>query len=155
MSVRDADLVDIGPAATMLSQAGFRGWSRDALSALMRQPTGAVVVDGRSGVPKGVAVGSAVADEAEIHAVVVASSERRRGAGRRLVRALVQRLAAAGAEAVHLEVRADNASALHLYETEGFVRQGRRPRFYGDVDAVLMSLPVLSVERRLPAPDEM
>ena len=40
---------------------------------------------------------------------------------------------------VHLEVRPTNGVAISLYESLGFRTTGRRPRYYGDEDALLMT----------------
>jgi [ribosomal protein S18]-alanine N-acetyltransferase len=37
-------------------------------------------------------------------------------------------------------VRPTNVAAMALYESLGFLETGRRPRYYGDEDAVLMTL---------------
>jgi ribosomal-protein-alanine N-acetyltransferase len=44
------------------------------------------------------------------------------------------------ARLVHLEVRPSNATARTLYRSLGFRETGRRPRYYGDEDALLMTL---------------
>ena len=41
---------------------------------------------------------------------------------------------------MHLEVRPSNAAARTLYRSLGFRETGRRPRYYGDEDALLMTL---------------
>lgn len=61
-----------------------------------------------------------------------------RGLGRRLLRASLSELAAAGASVVKLEVRESNHRAQDLYDDEGF-RPGRRiPRYYGDGEAAFV-----------------
>lgn len=79
---------------------------------------------------------------ADVMTVAVTPQARGAGLGRRLLRALVA--LAAGAEALMLEVRADNGAARALYGSEGFEVVSVRRRYYGDVDAVVM--------RRLLAP---
>ncbi len=80
-------------------------------------------------------------DEAHISAVAVAGEARRRGHGRRLVRALVALAGSLGAEAVTLEVRASNEAARALYRGCGFEEVGERRRYYPDgEDAVIMTL---------------
>jgi ribosomal-protein-alanine N-acetyltransferase len=61
-----------------------------------------------------------------------------RGIGTLLLRDL---LAAAGPRPVFLDVRADNAVAQRLYERHGFVRVGRRRKYYqpSGTDALVMS----------------
>jgi ribosomal protein S18 acetylase RimI-like enzyme len=57
---------------------------------------------------------------------------------RALLTAGRRHLAGFGCEACYLEVRADNAAAIALYEAEGFHPIGRRPGYYGrGTDAVL------------------
>ncbi len=79
---------------------------------------------------------------ADVMTVAVTPQARGAGLGRRLLRALVA--LAAGAEALMLEVRADNGAARALYGSEGFEVVSVRRRYYGDVDALVM--------RRLLAP---
>jgi ribosomal-protein-alanine N-acetyltransferase len=82
-----------------------------------------------------------VVPEADVQTVAVAPQERGRGTGRALLGALIHRAGARGATVLHLEVRADNAAAIGLYEVLGFVADGRRRDYYGrGRDAVLMSL---------------
>lgn len=78
-------------------------------------------------------------DTADLHRVVVASSERRRGVGTALVRHALADCRRAGVRRLLLEVRADNSSALELYRGLGFVEIDRRPGYYGrGSDALVM-----------------
>ena len=88
--------------------------------------------------------------EADVQTIAVAPSAQGRGVGTRLLRALTARAARSGARSLLLEVRADNAAAIALYEREGFERISVRRRYYqpGDVDAWIMR------RRPLPAPGE-
>lgn len=80
--------------------------------------------------------------EADVQTIGVAAHAQGRGLGRRLLGELVDLARAGGATALLLEVRADNAPALHLYGSVGFERIGVRRRYYqpGDVDAIVMRL---------------
>lgn len=81
-----------------------------------------------------------VGPEADVQTVAVAPTEQGRGTGGLLVAELIELAAEAGAGVLHLEVRADNTRAIGLYESHGFVVDGRRRDYYGrGVDAVLMS----------------
>ncbi len=51
-----------------------------------------------------------------------------RGFGRAMLRALEEAAAGAGIEQLELDVVADNARAIHLYESLGYVRHGLFPR---------------------------
>ena len=89
--------------------------------------------------------------EADVQTIAVAPAAQGRGVGTLLLRALTARAARSGANSLLLEVRADNAPAIALYEREGFERISVRRRYYqpGDVDAGIMR------RRPLPAPGEV
>lgn len=73
--------------------------------------------------------------------VLVDPIARQRGIATRLMQDLLDRTTALGAgEGWTLEVRDGNEAAIHLYETFGFVNQGRRPGYYQDTgeDALVM-----------------
>ena len=81
-----------------------------------------------------------VADEAHVMTLAVPPGSRRRGLGRVLVRAALADPALAGVSRVHLEVRPSNAPARALYASLGFRETGLRKNYYGDEDALLMTL---------------
>jgi len=94
----------------------------------------------RSGVPflvaqhGGAVIGYVIAhhavDEAEILNLGVAATQRRHGAGRALVEAILGALRTKGIGAVYLEVRESNAAAQRLYAALGFGQVGRRRGYY-------------------------
>ncbi|KGM10664.1 ribosomal protein S18-alanine N-acetyltransferase [Cellulomonas bogoriensis] len=79
---------------------------------------------------------------AQVMTLGVATRAQRRGLGRVLLGALVDRARQLGARAVMLEVRVDNDPALELYRGAGFEVLARRRRYYQpeDVDAFTMAL---------------
>jgi [ribosomal protein S18]-alanine N-acetyltransferase len=79
-----------------------------------------------------------VLGELHITTIAVRPEYRRRGHARALIGAALA--AYPNASYVHLEVRPTNVEAIALYEALGFSETGRRPRYYGDEDAVLMTL---------------
>lgn len=82
-----------------------------------------------------------VVPEADVQTVAVAVEEQGRGTGRALLAALVEQARARRAGLLHLEVRADNAAAIGLYQAMGFAADGRRRDYYGrGNDALLMTL---------------
>jgi len=81
-----------------------------------------------------------LSDEAHIVTIAVRPEQRRRGFARTLVEAALADPASAGARRVHLEVRPSNVGARALYGSVGFVQTGLRPAYYGDEDALLMTL---------------
>ena len=84
-------------------------------------------------------------DTADVMTIAVGPAYRGMGLGDRLLDELVARATARGAQALLLEVRADNAPALALYARHGFQELSVRRRYYqpGDVDALVL-------RRRLP-----
>jgi ribosomal-protein-alanine N-acetyltransferase len=78
------------------------------------------------------------ADELHVMNIAVRPESRRRGLARRLLTSAISEHPEA--RTVYLEVRPSNASARSLYDSLGFSTVGRRPRYYGDEDALIMSL---------------
>ncbi len=79
-------------------------------------------------------------DQAEVQTIGVDPAAQHQGIGRAMLRDL---LFAAGDRQVLLEVRTDNASAIALYESEGFARVGLRRHYYtpSGADAFTMTRP--------------
>ena len=73
-----------------------------------------------------------VADSATITKVSVNRALQNKGLGKILMDDLLTRAQEAGAVYVSLEVRVSNASAIHLYEINGFKNMGVRKRYYPD-----------------------
>ena len=79
-----------------------------------------------------------ILDELHVMTIAVRPESRRRGYAKELVKAaLVEN---PDASLVYLEVRPGNEPARALYESLGFFVSGVRPRYYGDEDALLMTL---------------
>ena len=82
-------------------------------------------------------------DTADLDRIAALPQVRRRGVGRRLLGNLIDHAVNRGADRMLLEVAADNAGAVALYQSAGFVEIHRRDRYYpGGVEALVM-------ERRL------
>jgi [ribosomal protein S18]-alanine N-acetyltransferase len=69
---------------------------------------------------------------ARLYSIAVDPAARGGGLGLALLRAGERAAGARGATEMRLEVRADNAAAIALYEREGYVRFGRRDGYYED-----------------------
>lgn len=89
-----------------------------------------------------------VADETELLHLAVLREARRRGVGARLLGAVVGHARTEGKSQVVLEVRADNAAALALYEGAGFHRVATRPFYYQDGGRAIMMAIDLSAPSR-------
>ena len=81
-----------------------------------------------------------VADETHVTTVAVLPERRGRGCARALVGAALEAPASRESRRVHLEVRPSNTAARTLYASLGFDETGLRPRYYGNEDAILMTL---------------
>ena len=77
--------------------------------------------------------------DAEVQTIAVRGSAQGRGVGTELLTSMLAAAIEHRCMRILLEVRADNARAIGLYEKHGFVVNGRRPDYYAlGVDAVLM-----------------
>ena len=117
-----------------------RPWSAREIDDLMRSATVRSLV---SPGEDGFLLARVLAPEAEILTLAVAPEARRRGVGSSLLGRWIAEMEGLSVTDLHLEVAADNASALALYDRHRFVAAGRRPRYYSrpgaqPVDAVLM-----------------
>src|SRR2546430_1296486 len=92
----------------------------------------------------GYGVMSVGAGEAHILNLCVGGAFRCRGIGKRLLRSLIERAAAAGMGAAFLEVRPSNTAAIRLYLSMGFEQVGSRRGYYqalsGREDAAVLKL---------------
>jgi ribosomal-protein-alanine N-acetyltransferase len=88
----------------------------------------------------GYLVARQMTDEGEILNVGVEPQHRRRGVGRVLVAAGLERLQNLGARQVYLEVRESNAAARGLYDGFAFTEVSRRAKYYRQPveDAILL-----------------
>lgn len=115
-----------------------RPWSAALWREELESPFGSYMVLENGGVIVAHIGTKTVADELHVMTVAVRPRYRRRGYARAMISAAIA--ATSEARHVHLEVRPGNIAARTLYESMGFVVTGRRPRYYGDEDAVLMTL---------------
>jgi [ribosomal protein S18]-alanine N-acetyltransferase len=78
--------------------------------------------------------------EYEIHTIGVDPAYQGHGIGRQILNRLLK---FAGDDSVYLEVRTDNAPAIAMYESAGFVNVGLRKRYYrvSGADAYTMQRP--------------
>jgi ribosomal-protein-alanine N-acetyltransferase len=114
------------------------GWSQATLASLLALPGSfgmiATVLDNGAARPAGFALARVAADEAELLSIGVVPDAQRRGIARRLIAAVVERVAGAGATALFLEVGEANAPARALYDGLGFQMVGRRHHYYRATD---------------------
>jgi ribosomal-protein-alanine N-acetyltransferase len=131
---RDADRVAAWEAACFPGEA----WTRAQVLGELGRAGGIALLDEAGGY----VLGWALAGEAELLRIAVHPDGRRHGLGGRLMGAFQDAARAAGAEALFLEVRADNAPARALYAAQGWSGAGVRRRYYRDgTDAVVLTRP--------------
>ncbi|MBR5596977.1 MAG: ribosomal protein S18-alanine N-acetyltransferase [Lachnospiraceae bacterium] len=71
-----------------------------------------------------------IVGEGEITNVVTKNTKRGMGIGKQMLLQLLEEGSKMGAKEFSLEVRVSNVSAIHLYESLGFVTEGVRKNFY-------------------------
>jgi len=119
--------------------AGAETWD----AALARPEMFFLGIEDRSGRLAAMVSAAMTPDHADIHDLLVAPSERRRGLARQLVRALARHAGQRGIARLCLEVSENNLPARTLYERTGFRLDGTRRNYYRDgSEALLMSVAV-------------
>lgn len=112
-------------------------WDDAAIRALLEHPasTSLIAVAGSPKAVVGFVIGQLAADEAEILSLGVTPDWQKLGLGRMLVEGLARASRRGEAKRLFLEVADDNAAAIALYRSLGFVETGRRKRYYTRIDA--------------------
>lgn len=111
-----------------------RPWSADEFLDLKKSGCEIIASD------NGFIVWRVVDDTAEIYSIGVAPAARRTGIAAAMLGIMEQEVRNAGVTRIILEVRENNTAARALYENNGYIIDGRRPKYYeGTTDAILMS----------------
>ncbi|MEP4198937.1 MAG: GNAT family N-acetyltransferase [Aliishimia sp.] len=108
-------------------------WSHDSCATLLDQPMTALYT-----VDQGFLIASLFPPEGEILTICVHPDKRRQGKAGLLIHLLFQDV-----DIVHLEVAADNADALSMYEAMGFAQSGLRPAYYARADGTKVDALVM------------
>jgi len=127
---------DTAPLAALHAACFADAWDATAITRLLA--TGAFAHQSQNGFVLTRVAGG----EAEILTLAVVPQARGRGLGRALLHAAIAQSEALGAEAVFLEVGADNPHALALYAGLGFAKVGLRKAYYTSGDALVLRLPL-------------
>ena len=133
VTLRSATSADIPALMTLERQAATAAhWVQSDYDRLFDPagPTRLCLVIEEAGRIEGFLVALRAGAEWELENVVVAEGVRHRGVASRLLKELLDRAKAHGAEAVFLEVRESNMPARLLYEKWAFVESGRRKQYY-------------------------
>jgi ribosomal-protein-alanine N-acetyltransferase len=135
--INAVDPADID-ALVEIHAAGFRrGWSADEIEELVADQTVTSHVLRRESLfgarrPQGFILIRTVAGQAEVLTIAVAPAARGRGHGRALMEEALRSLYRDLVPEIFLEVDENNASAVSLYRSLGFVEVGRRKGYYGE-----------------------
>lgn len=123
---RDAEVI------AKLHAAGFyRGWPREDFAAYLsgRDTPAYIACDARRRIA-GFSMLRLAADEAELMTIAVDPKWRGKGVGAALMQAMFADLMLSPARRMFLEVAADNAAAIRLYDKLGFARLSERKGYY-------------------------
>lgn len=148
--IRDAGRGDL-PRLTELEALCFTTpWTAETLAGQLPDAMHVFLVAEEDGRITGYVNLMHVLDEGYIGNVAVDPAARRRGIGRALIAALLERAAALELSFVTLEVREGNAPAVGLYEGFGFERVGLRKNYYDSPreNAVLMTKTLKGSSKR-------
>ena len=150
MKLRPATPADIEPMmAVAQASSSAAHWTAEQYRDIFANESAtrlAVLATDPSSVGKenvvGFLVARQIAAEWELENIVVAASAKRRGIGRQLLDFLIKTAHETNSDMLFLEVRESNVPARRLYESAGFVENGRRKGYYPDPieDAILYRL---------------
>lgn len=91
----------------------------------------------------GFVIGQIVEDEAEIITLGVLPDSRKEGHGTDLLATFERDAQNKGAHSIFLEVSTENKAALALYKTRGFIRVGRRQKYYENAQGIAIDAFIL------------
>ncbi len=135
--VRPMSLADLPEVMRVDAASIPRPWSASLWREELESPFGFYLVLEEGGEVAAHIGLKLVADELHVMTLAVRPGSRRRGHARALVDAAIA--AHPEVKRVYLEVRPANVAARRLYVSLGFEVTGRRRRYYGDEDALLMT----------------
>ncbi len=133
---RKAERRDIGSIFKIEQMCFKQPWSFESLYFdICENDISYYIVAETDGLTAGYCSVHLIGDEGHIMNVAVRPEYRKRGIGQGLLEAMT---AQTGLSRYTLEVRESNEAAIRLYQKLGFVIFGKRPRYYGDEDALIM-----------------
>ncbi len=123
-------------------------WSKDGLREELDNPCACFLVAEHHNEVRGYLGAHVVVDEMSITNIAVSPAHRRHGVASGLLSAARHTAEERGLRRITLEVRVSNDAAIALYERNGFVKDGIRPRFYSapTEDAAIYSLYLTNEE---------
>lgn len=143
-SARESDLLAV---ADIERQSFPQPWTVGTFERFLDAPAFLVAVERDDGAGDSSVIGYVVADAVPNHGqplghikdLAVHPDRRRAGVGRQLLERAVCTLRSTGVGSIKLEVREQNAAAIRLYRSAGFVHRRTIPQYYDDgEDAMVM-----------------
>lgn len=128
--IREMMESDVGDVARIEEETFSMPWSENAFREMITRDNMTYLVADLSGQIIGGAGIRNILGDAEITNVVIKDGYRRKGYGKLLLKALMEKGHQMGAEAFTLEVRSSNLPAIMLYKELGFTVEGTRKNFY-------------------------
>ena len=140
VAVRHASERDLDALLVIESASYPEPWDEATFRSFLANPSAVclVLVDGPGII--GYALGLTSLGMSQLLSISVLPAQRGSGLATQLLDALVAECRDRGASCMRLEVRSANRSARRLYDTYGFSMIGLRAGYYGDDDALIMSL---------------
>ncbi len=133
MQIRRMTSADVDAVAAIENESFEFPWSKRSLKDELINPIATyLVVCDNDGAVCGYGGYLKVSDEAYITNIAVKSSERNKGYGSLIIKALIDEARISGVKAITLEVRVGNVIAIKIYQSFGFKSVGIRPKFYPD-----------------------
>ena len=138
--LRRAEADDLAALLVIESASYPEPWDEATFRSFLANPSAVclVLVDGPGII--GYALGLTSLAMSQLLSIAVLPARRGSGLATQLLDALVAECRDRGASCMRLEVRSANRSARRLYDTYGFSMIGLRAGYYGDDDALIMSL---------------
>ncbi len=153
MILRPAVLNDAAELAGLHASAFAAAWCASEIGELLLGPGGFGLVAEEEGEARGFILCRTVVGEAEVLTLAVRPAARRQGLAKALMLSALTLARTVGAEVMFLEVAADNAAGVALYQGLGFERIGLRPGYYAGGGAAPVDALVyrLALSPRAPA----
>ena len=148
MQLRDMAAADLFMVADLERRLFSDPWSIDSFRGALRSRNQVFLVCDDDGTIAGYCGMLLVPGEGQILNVAVDESYRRRGLATEMINAMIDIGTTNEIFLYTLEVRENNAPAIALYKSMGFVPTGRRKRYYKnpEEDAILMDLDLTDPE---------
>lgn len=143
MIIRPAVPSDVDAVMAVEKTGILHPWTRESIESVINDDGKICLASNEGDKLTGYIYASYVLDEAEIGNICVLPESRGQGTGKELLNQMLEALKEKDIRTVFLEVEADNAPAVRLYEKAGFIRYNERRDYYGSgKDALLYSVQI-------------